>query len=255
MTDRDFESEAKLQGWKPQEEFGGDTSKWVDAQTFVERGEQFVGFLKPQLDRINSQLKQQKQINQDLHAFHTKQNEKQLSEIRILETQLQAKRAKAIDDGDGQTFTQTEAQLKNLEKSKNDIKVPLSPDAPPEWFNQWTEKEPWYGSDKVATRVADGIAEELRASGTPLIHEEFMKKVAELTKLELPNKFKNKKRDSPADVEDGGNLGGDTVRGSGGKFTSLPKEAKATCERLIKQGYIKNTKEARDEYARVYSEE
>ena len=42
----DIEQTARDMGWRPQEEFRGEASKWVDAQTFVSSGENFLPILR-----------------------------------------------------------------------------------------------------------------------------------------------------------------------------------------------------------------
>ncbi len=42
---RNYEAEAKLQGWTPKEDFKGDPAVWVDAETFIEKGNSNSGLL------------------------------------------------------------------------------------------------------------------------------------------------------------------------------------------------------------------
>ena len=46
----DAETAAREMGWRPKEEFRGEAEKWVDAETFVSRGEHFLPH--PLSDRI-----------------------------------------------------------------------------------------------------------------------------------------------------------------------------------------------------------
>ena len=39
------EQEARTLGWVPQEDFRGDKSRWVDAETFVQRGHEIMDLL------------------------------------------------------------------------------------------------------------------------------------------------------------------------------------------------------------------
>jgi len=255
--ERNYEEEARLQGWKPQEEFEGDESKWVDAETFVKRGEQFVGFLKPRLDKLENKLKEQEQINKDLHAHYQRIQQQRQKEIERLEAELRETRKRAVAEGDGEAFEEAERQLAELQNTKRvQTEESRRQEAPPEWFNTWLSENEWYQKDKRAAAVADSIARELRMSGTPLTNKEFMDKVAELTKQEMPHKFENpNKRKANAVETEGHPSGRGTNQYSGTKFSDLPPEAKKECERLIKAGFIKNTKEGREEYAKIYLEE
>jgi len=48
-----YESEAREQGWKPQDEYEGDPNKWRPAKEFVERGELFG-----KIDSLGKELKE-----------------------------------------------------------------------------------------------------------------------------------------------------------------------------------------------------
>ena len=64
------ESEARAQGWVPQEDFEGDKSKWVDAAEFVRRGELFR-----KIDTQNKELKETKKTLAALKEHYTKVEE------------------------------------------------------------------------------------------------------------------------------------------------------------------------------------
>ena len=53
------EQEARNLGWVPQEEFRGDPGKWVDAETFVERGHTIMPILKSNNKKLEEQLRSQ----------------------------------------------------------------------------------------------------------------------------------------------------------------------------------------------------
>jgi hypothetical protein len=60
-----YESEARQQGWMPQEEFKGDPDRWTDAETFVRRADEVLPILKKR-DRI---LKQENEtLKRDLES-------------------------------------------------------------------------------------------------------------------------------------------------------------------------------------------
>ena len=53
------EQEARTLGWVPQEEFKGDPNRWVDADTFVERGHTVMPILRKNNERLETLVKQQ----------------------------------------------------------------------------------------------------------------------------------------------------------------------------------------------------
>ena len=50
------EISARAMGWRPQDEFGGDPERWVDADTFVARGEQVMPLLKAQNKKLRQEM-------------------------------------------------------------------------------------------------------------------------------------------------------------------------------------------------------
>src|SRR5260370_13868990 len=52
----DYESEASRQGWVPRDKYRGDAAKWVDAKTFVERGERFASHLQREVASLKQKL-------------------------------------------------------------------------------------------------------------------------------------------------------------------------------------------------------
>ena len=57
-----IEERASAMGWSPQENFKGDPERWVDAETYVKRGEEFIPFL--QADK--------RKLTQDVEALRGK---------------------------------------------------------------------------------------------------------------------------------------------------------------------------------------
>lgn len=73
------EAKALRMGWKPKEEFNGDTSKWVDAETFIKRGEEFLPFvqannkaLEAKNRELDKELKKLKRSMEEFSEYHSK---------------------------------------------------------------------------------------------------------------------------------------------------------------------------------------
>ncbi|MDE2106523.1 MAG: hypothetical protein KGL39_55425, partial [Patescibacteria group bacterium] len=56
MSDQTVEERAGAMGWVPQEKFRGDPEKWVDAETFVQRGEQVMPILKHNNEKLQAEI-------------------------------------------------------------------------------------------------------------------------------------------------------------------------------------------------------
>ena len=51
--ERDWEADARAMGWSPKAEFKGDKTHWIDAKSFVERGELTEADLDKALDLLS----------------------------------------------------------------------------------------------------------------------------------------------------------------------------------------------------------
>ena len=58
MSTNEIETTALQMGWIPKEKFRGDESKWVDAETYVERGQTFLPFIKAENRKLQERLEQ-----------------------------------------------------------------------------------------------------------------------------------------------------------------------------------------------------
>jgi hypothetical protein len=273
----DIESKAKELGWAPKEEFRGDPEKWIDAETYVRRGEELMPLLKAnnkrmseELHTVKEQLKQNeellkasqesiealKEFNAGLAKKEAKEKAKELKEALV-----EAKR-----EGDVEREVELTEQLreqrevvkaaeKEPEKKPNGtMPLPkLEPDATqnPEW-KAWIAENDWFGKDRRRTALAIGVAEELKNNPetATLAGKALLDRVSE----EVDIVFNGAPRTMPSKVEGGGR----GVSGGVGKsFLNLPAEAKAACdrqaERLVGPGRaFKSMQDWRNHYTAQY---
>ena len=235
----DIEERARSMGWVPEEDFRGDKSRWVDAEKFVERGENELPILRERMRTMQTQLTDTKKLVKRL----AKQNaEISGREYKRMEAQVQEQKAAAVELGDSEAFRKAEDQERELEKLKpEEIKVEESEELHPD-FTAWLDENTWYQNDPTAAAVADSIAQQLSKTSN-LQGRAFFDEVTKKTKKELPHKFQNSRRGAPSSVEGAG--GG--RRQSGKKsYTDLPPEAKQACDRFVKQGLMKKEEYVKD---------
>jgi hypothetical protein len=272
----EIETRAKELGWAPKEEFRGDPDKWIDAETYVKRGEELMPLLKAnnrrqaeelaavkkQLSETNELLKASAESIEALKEFNT-----QVTRDKAKETAdgLKAALVEAKKEGDvdlevelTEQLQEHKAAMKAAEKApaaKPNGKTPETPTADykanPEWI-EWTAANPWFGKDKRRTALALGIGDELKSNPETagLTGRALLDKVTE----EVEAVFGGGSRRLPDKVEGGG----PGHRGSSGKsFGDLPPDAKDACERqaarLVGEGRaFKTTQEWRNHYAKSY---
>ena len=241
MEDRNFEQEARQEGWRPQEEWNGDPEKWVDAQTFVERGEKISGILKKKVETLEQRLDRAEKANQKFGEYHKKtiQKERQQAEQKI--NTLQDQLAQAISEGDGQAFTRISNEINDLKQNvpQND----QMDDGFSDLAQSWLADNQWYNNDPVLSTFADGAADRLRAQGFG--GKAYFDELTRMVKETFPDKFENPNRKREPNVDSGAPA--DEPPAAKKSYKNLPADAKKACDEFVAQGFM-----TREEYIEAY---
>lgn len=240
VVERNFEQEAQKQGWKPKEDFtanGGNESDWVDAKTFVERGESSAGILKSRLEKMERRLNHQEEVNRSLASHHQRMLDKEKQQRAQLMHELEEARAQAVATGDSNAFKQADRQLNELREQSREPTKEVVPEGPNPEIEGWLEDNAWYNEDESLRYMADGYAERLRARNPQLKGRAFLDKVSDYVKQ---NSSKKPMRTQSQSAEgEGDKLPTREVKSSssGNKRTyeNLPPEAKKECNRLLRE--------------------
>jgi hypothetical protein len=240
---RDYEGEARSHGWTPKDEFKGDATRWVDAETFIKRADEVMPFLKKQNAALKRDIDDMKRQLRQASAHFGKAEERAYQRAV---SELQAKHDQAVDEGDKVAANRVVAELRTLEKDFATTAPAAVPDDAPTpdqlraELADWVASNDWYGADDTKTKYADMQAELMGPAdqwpdGRKAWFAALEKRVAD--------KFTARK----APITNG--TGQPTPSGRGGKsFNDLPAEAKRMCDKWVKSGVIKS----RDDYVRTY---
>lgn len=232
------EDRALAMGWTPQSQFKGDPSKWVDAETFVKRGEEFLPFLKANNKRLEQALERTRKDLERLAEFHSKTAEREYQ--RAL-NDIQARLDEAAAAGDVQGVRDATDELVQLSKDsapKGDARP-----AGAEEFEAWKGENPWFGTDRVMTAATVALADEVFAEG--FTGKAQLKEVDRRLREQFPEKFAkptNPNRQAPAAVE--GAAG--RARPGGKTRADLPADARAFMDRMVKQGLMTEAQYLKD---------
>jgi hypothetical protein len=198
------------------------------------------------LNSTKEQLKEFREAAEEFKKFQKETYERKAQEYEQRIQEIKESRAQAISDGDGQkvnalddALDQAKDELKEAKQAVKDANKapaelePSTPNTVEPGLQVWLDRNTWFGQDRRMTALANGIGESLRAEFPSLKGEEFLEKLDEVLAEEFPNKFG--KKQSPASRVESGS--GRTGRSSGNAQTydNLPPEAKAACDRFVKQ--------------------
>lgn len=239
--ERNYEQEARQEGWRPQEEWKGDPDKWVDAETFVERGEKISGILKSKVERLEQRLERAERANQKFGEYHKKTIERERQQAEQTIAALEKKIEQAISEGDGQAYTQYSRQV-------NDLKTNLPKgddfnDGFSELAQSWLSDNQWYNNDPTLATFADGAADRLRAQG--FTGKAYFDELTRLVKSSFPEKFENPNRKRESNVDTGEPPEEAPVKKK--SYKALPADAKKACDEFVAQGFM-----TREQYVEQY---
>ena len=255
----DIEAQARQLGWSPKEHFKGDPKHWVDAETYVNRGEQIMPILRQNNRKLETELTATKSeltaLREQLTAAQTAV--KELKDFNSLTARDKAKATKADlirgitearEAGNVEQevtlqdqLSETNAAIREAEKEPTKEEKP-APKADPalaaakETFDAWRRENPWYDDDPVRHGLAEGFAVKLRKDGTDLVGRAFFDEVAKQVTAFTGG---GKREKPPADRVEGGGRGsgqgGGGSSSSGKSYADLPTEAKAACEKFAQR--------------------
>lgn len=228
-----FEDRALTMGWTPKEQFKGDPDKFVDAETFVKRGEEFLPFVKANNKRLEAaldrQTKETEKLKTTLAQFSEHHSKTEAKAYERAMRELQGQIAASAAAGDVQGVMNATDELSELRaEAKAGNTAPVQADEPPE-LTEWKAENKWFGTDKALTAATIAMGEEAVSDG--FSGKALIKEVDRRLKAEFPNKFENPNRKLPGAVEGSGAA----PRRAGKTYSDLPPEAKSACDDFTKR--------------------
>ena len=258
---------AEAMGWIPPSRFKGDPERFIDADTYVKRGEEVLPIVREQNKRLHSELdtlrresaqtrqaleKAQKAIDQ-MEEVHSVATQKAVEKAR---QDLKSQLAAASEAGDHEgvaELTDRLTKMPTIAAAKPAAEAPASQSfTPPPDLAEWNAENPWFGTNKRKTSLALGIAQELRDAGETRQGRAFFDLVKEEVEKELAPA-------APPVDKVAGNRGGSEGGSSSarGGYASMPAEARAACDadskRFVGEGKkYKTVADWRTRYAEIY---
>jgi hypothetical protein len=235
------EDKAKRLGWTPQDQFKGDPARWVDAETFVKRGEEVLPIvqannrkLEKALDKARDEIADLKATFKEFGQFHDKTVKATYDRAK---RELEGRLEQAAEVGDVDAVKAATNEISALDAEMRE--APKPKDGPdPKFvaaFEDWQEDNEWFGKDRAMTAVAHDIDDEL--SKTDMTPKQRFAELTKRVKAEFPHKFTNSRRDGPSAVEGSSQPNG---RKAAKDWSDLSPEAKKQADRFIAAGILKD---------------
>lgn len=263
-----IEARATAMGWQPKEKFKGPEGEFVDAESFVKKGEEILPILRANNRRLVDEvtgmkktLDQAQRANQELQQSVEGLKEFQadiaLERLKTKKRDLSQQLKAARSDENTELEEELEEQLSTVNDAVKEYTKPAGKTTKPaeQAANQpdpnlqsWMADNPWFEKDSKKTAIAMGIGQELRKANSPLVGREFLDEVARQTEEFFAEPRQTSKVES-------GRGGGRARAGKG--FADLPEDAKSGClkfeKSLVGPGKTyKTSDEWRAHYAKEY---
>lgn len=255
----DYEYEASRKGWKPESQYTGPEGKWVDAKTFVERGERFTKKLEGEIESLKQQVQSFEGTKAQFRKFFDDQMAKRDKEHTEAIQSLRLQRSQATRDGDDELVLQLEDRIEATKKQQQALKTEATEAATErtEGASAAAGNEPnpvldefiadgnqWFKDDEVLTKHAIAVGKQFRANGEKAMGRKFLELVKEQVRADFPRRFKEldaaagvpQRQSAAGNAGRPGNGGSDNTGYQGKTARDLPAADLAIMRQFIKDG-------------------
>lgn len=280
---------AREMGWKPEEEWKGPPPKngHLSATEYVRRGEKILPIVNARARKAEERAAQLEQKLERMENDHrdTIRRIERMSSVALEQQRLQiaaqygARKEAAVEVGDKEAYRQADKDEREAIKAIDErLKEETKPaaDKPKELpsevkgvIDAWIADNSWFNSDEEMNALAQARHMKLLKEKPGMTLRQNLDEVREYVRKRFPEKFGEAEEEETEDetprrrgspVEGGSRLGGG---GGGSKYSKLPPEAKAICDKFIKDDGLflkdgesveKDLAKARERYAEQYLE-
>jgi hypothetical protein len=241
-ADRAIEQQALVKGWTPKDKFRGDPAKWVDAKTFVERGERFASNLKNENSALKRQLEEFKGTAEAFRRFHDEVVAGKQKEIDEAIKGLKRQVRESEGDRDYETADAAESRIKLLEEQKAKVQqeaAQVQQTAPQQMdptLRAWIDEDnQWFEQDGRLRAYSIEVGTELKKLHPTLLGRPFLDRVRQIMEEDFPQKFGAVQRRSMAEGGGGRRMASSASERS---IRDLPKADRDLCRQFVKEGWV-----------------
>ena len=182
-------------GWRGKEDFQGDDDTYVDAATYIRKGEDIKASMRQHLKDNKRKMTDLERGIDDLKVHNERVFKTTLDKQQKEITELKNAKREAIEEGDAERVEEIEEEM--LEKFDNMEPPPRQRRPAPDpqetqMFESWLDQNHWYGpkngGDRGMTEYADNMANLPEYANLPYVQK--LTKVTELVRKQFSNRFK-----------------------------------------------------------------
>jgi hypothetical protein len=256
------EAQATRQGWTDKAHFKGDPKKWVDAKTFIERGERFAKNLENEVDALRKKMAEFEGTKAAFKKFHEETIARKDEELKTTIAALRVQRSEAQSYGEHDTVVALEDRIDLLKTQQKELNAPVEAQPSNEQVADAAKNDPvllewvedgntWFNDDPKLRQYALNLGENLIKSGEAARGRAFLDKVGELMRRDFPRYFRTEASSSNLANATSASTTGSGAQAGGGKTgvgaagkteRDLPKEDLDLMRQFIKEGWTTKEK-------------
>lgn len=261
-VDTSWDDRARRMGWRPKEEYNGPEGRWVDAKTFVDRGETELPIIRERYRKLDDRLaateRELTSARSTLTDAHNKIKEQSevLVELRDLtrtaetrayqraQVDFAERERKAVAEADTATYDRIQFEKRQMEETrpapkKEPVAEPRR--AEPTTTNQplppqdaatvgsWIAENPWYNADPEMNSIATSLHGTYKTQNPNESLSDNLARVRDRVVQLFPEKFGNPRRAAPSAVSA---PTAPAPKPKGRTAADLPPEAKAALAKI-----------------------
>lgn len=208
------EEKAMDDGWRPEEEWEGDSADWVSAKEFNFRGE-LMSRISSQTGQLTNANKEIDRISKALNVLGEHHKKTAETEHKRILTSLKKEKALALEDGDSEGVVEIDDKIQDLKDSKKEEAAQVKEDKEelkdaaaevPKEITKWLNdpKNDWYHKQPVLKGAANAIWDDYMNENPEADYTDVIKHMDKTIREEMPHKFEGTKRTSKVTESDGG---------------------------------------------------
>jgi len=227
---------------------GKDPNEWVDAETYIKRGENIQSFMKKHNAHLSREIRELRGLIVEQRDMAQKAR---LQGYQLALQDIQQRQRDAAAQGDVDAFDAAERDKAKVSQQYQEAsKVAPPPATEDPVFLEWVDDNAWYTDDADMAAYAEGVAQRLIAEGKTSPGRPILDEVTKRVKKAFAHKFTNPRREQPGAVETGSQS--PTPKKSGKGFDDLPASAKSSFEKLEKNFKREGIAYTKEEYLANY---
>lgn len=266
VLDPEIERQAREIGWKPESEWKGEPPRggFVSAEEYLRRGEEVVPFIRAENRRLKEQLQQMqgegrtsaeqiRMLNASVQSLKQAMDEGAAANDVARRAELVEELKDAIKEDDADRQAEILEQLNKPPEVKKTSAAPVQQPGVDQRLNSeiagfMAENASWYGPDEDRTVLMDGICARMRQQGDTRVGREFL----EAAKAKVEEKL-NGARSSKVGSSSR-TTAGSTGTAGGGRYSDLPADARAQCDKDAPSKFPSRRYKDIGEYRRSWAE-